>query len=223
MPTAPLLLGIANCQSYDGNVSTQAWQERGRLMARQGRNVWVVTETTARGRGLLLAALGPAWRTWTLRGRSVAVLFNSAVFDYRRIRDWIAPGSAFGHGAVAVPLVHRLTGVGVDVIACHVRPSSIANAAQKASDVLKAAGLAGTWPAVIAGDFNLNAPKLPVGWTRRTPKVDTLDKPGVQSLDAAFSRGPVKMIASHPVIDPGSLSDHKWLSVDLAVTGQAVR
>lgn len=208
---ASILLGVANCQSYDGQTSAAAWLARGRLMAAQSRNVWVVTETTPEGRTALLAALGANWKVWTLDGKSVAVLFDGAVWQWRKIRK-AGPWSPFGHGSVAVPLIHRASRYGVDVIAHHTRPASIATDAQKDSDITLGATLAGKWPAVMAGDFARNSPKL-TGWLRATPDVDTMDRSGDQRVDAAFVRG---LVASNPrTIDPGPLSDHLWLTVDL--------
>lgn len=209
---AKLLLGVANCQSYDGQTNAAAWLARGRLMAAQGRTVWCVTETTPEGRKIILETLGASWKVWTLDGLSVAVLFDSAVWQWRPGRK-AGPWSPFGHGSRAVPLIHRGTRLGVDVIAHHTRPKSIATDAVKDSDIALGAALAGKWPAVIAGDFARNAPKL-TGWTRATPNVDTMDRSGDQRVDAAFTRG---LRASNArVVDPGSLSDHKWLTVDLA-------
>ena len=213
-PTKPaILLGVANCQSYDGDRSAAAWAARGRLMAAQRRNAWVVTETTEAGRKAILAVLGANWKVWTLNGLSVAVLFDGGVFSWRPIRK-AGPRTPFGHGSLAVPLWHRLGRFGADVIAHHTRPASIATDAQKDADIAAGARLAGKWPAIFAGDFNRNAPKLD-GWNRVTPKVDTMDAGGEQSVDAAFIRG--RLVASGArIIDPGPLSDHKWLTVDLA-------
>ena len=207
-----LLLGVANCQSYDGDKSEAAWRARGALMAAQGRNVWAVTETTEAGRKLILDALGANWKVWTLSGLSVAVLFDGGVFSWRPIRK-AGSRTPFGHGSLAVPLYHRLGQFGVDVIAQHTRPASIATDAQKDADIAAGAALAGKWPAIFAGDFARNAPKLD-GWQRVTPKVDTMDAAGEQSVDAAFIRGRLRATNAR-LIDPGALSDHKWLRVDL--------
>ena len=212
---ASLLMGVANCQSYDGDTSAAAWRARGRLMAAQGRTVWCVTETTPEGRKALLAALGASWKVWTLNSLSVAVLFDGAVWKMRTPRK-AGPWAPFGQGSVKVPVYDPIRKVGFDVIAHHTRPASIATDAEKDADIAAGAALAGKWPAVFAGDFARNAPKL-VGWTRATTNVDTMDKAGDQRVDAAFVRG---LVASNPkVIDPGPLSDHKWLTVDLAVGG----
>lgn len=210
---APVLLGVANCQSYDGDKSEAAWRARGKLMRVQGWNVIAVTETSEVGRNLLLDELGKSWKVITLKGKTVAVLFDGAVFSWRPWRT-AGPWSPFGHGSVAAPLHHRLAEAGVDVIAHHTRPKSIATDAQKDGDIRAGAKLAGKWATVFAGDFARNSPDLP-GWRRVTPNVDTMDNSGNQRVDAAFIKG--SLVASNArVVDPGRLSDHKWLSVDLA-------
>ena len=53
------------------------------------------------------------------------------------------------------------------------------------------------------------------GWTRATPNVDTMDASGDQRVDAAFILG--GLVGSNGrVIDPYWLTDHLWLTVDLA-------
>lgn len=210
--TPAILLGVANCQSYDGDKTAAAWSARGRLMAAQRRNVWAVTETTEAGRKALLAALGANWKVWTLNGLSVAVLFDGAVFSWRPIRK-AGPRTPFGHGSLKVPLWHRAAGFGVDVIAHHTRPASIATNAEKDADIAAGAALAGKWSAVFAGDFARNSPTLP-GWKRVTAKVDSMDKPGEQDVDAAFTLG-FLWASNAKMIDPERLSDHKWFTVDL--------
>lgn len=219
-PTAEFTLGVANCQSYDGDKSEKAWKARAAIIARQGWSVVCVVETTEKGRACVLAELkrltGHEWKVWTLGGKTVAVLWDNAVWSNVKRRT-TAILSPFGHGAVCAPLTDRTTKLGVDVIAQHTRPGSVATKAQKAGDVLLGAGLAGEWPAILAGDFNLDSPALPNGWTRATDRVDTLDKAGVQTIDAAYIKGAIKPGAT-TVVDPGKWSDHKWLGVTLTLS-----
>lgn len=56
---------------------------------------------------------------------------------------------------------------------------------------------------------------------RATRRVDTLDKAGTQPIDAAFIRGKIGAGES-AVVDPGALSDHKWLGVKLILGGSAL-
>jgi len=200
-----LLLGIANCQSYNGDKSAKAWTARGQLMKAQGRNAWVLCETSGPGREILLAVLGKAWREKVLAGKTVAVLYDSAVFSARTARP-AGPWAPFGQGSLAVPLWSEVGKVGYDLIAHQTRPGSVATDAQKDHDIAVGAGLVRGWPAVFAGDFNRNDPHLP-GWVRVLDG-DTLDKPGSQRLDAAFTHGPITA-RNGKTIDPGPLSDHK--------------
>ena len=82
------------------------------------------------------------------------------------------------------------------------------------------AKLAKAWPCVLAGDFNQSTPKLS-SWIRATRRVDTLDKAGTQPIDAAFIRGKIGAGES-TVVDPGALSDHKWLGVKLILGGSTL-
>ena len=224
-PTAEFTLGVANCQSYDGDKSEKAWKARAAIIARQGWSVVCVVETTSAGRTTMLAELrrltGHTWKTWTLGGKTVAVLWDDAIWSNpqgkrRATKMW----SPFGHGGVCVPLQDRKTGLGVDVIAHHTPPGSVATDRQKDAAIAASAKLAKGWPCVLAGDFNQSTPKLS-SWIRATRKVDTLDKAGVQTIDAAFIRGKIGAGES-TVVDPGSLSDHKWLGVKLILGGSTL-
>lgn len=215
MTTANIQLGVANCQSYDGDKSAAAWVGRAELMKAQKRNVWFVSETTLAGRNILLARLGKTWREVPLKDKTVAVLYDSAVFSRKMTRS-VSFGTPFGHGAIAVPLVHKATKKGVDMIGLHIRPGSVATLSQKQADVRKTlAKLLGTWPTVMGGDFAQPNPLL-TGWKRVTPNVDTMDAKGNQRVDAAFTLGGFTA-TNGKVVNPGRLSDHKWLIVDLAI------
>lgn len=226
-PTAEFTLGVANCQSYDGDKSEKAWKARAAIIARQGWSVVCVVETTSAGRTTMLAELrrltGHVWKTWTLGGKTVAVLWDDAIWsnpkgaDGKGKRRVTKIWSPFGHGGVCVPLVHRKTGLGFDVIAHHTPPGVVATDRQKDAAIAASAKLAKGWPCVLAGDFNQSTPKLS-SWIRATRKVDTLDKAGVQTIDAAFIRGAIGAGESI-VVDPGPLSDHKWLGVKLILGG----
>lgn len=189
-------------------------------MASKGWTVIAVCETSKAGRTVILDELckqtGHRWRQETLADKSVAVLWDDTVWA-NSSRRTVSFGTAFGHGAICAPLKHRKTGLGVDVISTHTRPKSVATSAQKASDVAKAAGLRKGWPVVLAGDFAMSKPNLP-GWIRATPNVDSMDQAGDQRVDAAFIRGAIGA-GKGTVVDPGPLSDHKWLGVTLTLGG----
>lgn len=217
LSSASLLLGIANDESYSGDNSEKAWRARGRLKAAQKRNVWVVTETTPKGRGWMLEELskasGHTWKTITLKNKIVAVLFDSSVFSWRAWRS-VGPWTPLGHGTLKVPLWFKGAGVGVDILSHHTPPSSVATDTMKDRYIRLGAALAGKWSAVLAGDFARNSPTLP-GWKRVTAKVDSMDKPGEQDVDAAFTLG-FLWASNAKMIDPERLSDHKWFTVDIA-------
>lgn len=213
-------LGVANCQSYDGDTSDAAWRGRAKLIAAQAWSVVAVCETTAAGRTLMLAELarvtGHEWKTITAKGRTVAVLFDATVWAWRPWRSELFPGSKFGHGIVTAPLVHRDSGRRINVASLHVRPKSIATGAQKDADIARAAKVAdGSCACVLAGDFARDRPKL-AAWTRATPRIDTMDAAGEQTVDAVYVKGGVGA-GRVTVVDPGALSDHTWLGLRLAI------
>ena len=214
--TAALMLGIANCQSYDGQKSEASYRARAKIMAAQGWTVVALCETTQSGRTWMLDELyqltGHRWATWTLAQKSVALIWDDRVWKpgTRRVVDL---KTAFGHGGVLVPLTHRETGLSVDVASIHGLPGSIATSAQKDAGIKRLATLARGWGCVLAGDFARNSPRLS-GWIRATPVIDTMDRAGEQTVDAAFIRGKIGA-GTASVVDPGALSDHKWLTVPL--------
>lgn len=220
--TAELLLGVANCQSYDGQRSEASYRARARIMASKGWTVVALCETTESGRKWLMDELyritGHRWAVWTVDSKSVALIWDDRIWSSGNRRS-VSFGTAFGHGAVLVPLTHRATKLGVDVMSVHVRPKSVATPAQKNADIAKAAKLAKGWPCVYAGDFARDAPRLP-SWIRATPVVDTVKSDGGANsrVDAAFIRGAIGAGKSI-VVDPGPLSDHKWLGVTLILGG----
>lgn len=227
--TAEFTLGVANCESYGGDKSEEAWKARASIFAEQGWSVAAVTETTPAGRTTMLAELkrltGHEWKTWTLGGKTVAVLWDNTIWsnpkgaDGKGKRRVTKIWSPFGHGGVCVPLVHRATGLGFDAIAHHTPPGSVATDAQKDAAISASAALAGGWPCVLAGDFNRDNPKL-ASWVRATSRIDTLDKAGTQTIDAAFIRGKLGA-GKTTVINPGDLSDHKWLGIQLVLGSAA--
>ena len=221
--TATFRVGAANCQSYDGIKTAAAWRARAAIFAARGWSVLCLSETTEAGQKTMLAELkrrtGHTWKLWTVGGKSVCVMWDTAVWLNKSKRS-VSYGTAFGHGAVCAPLHHLATGLGVDVISQHTRPGSVATDAQKDTDIAKGAKLAGSWPAIYAGDFARNSPTLP-GWTRATPKRDTMDKAGTQTPDAVFVRpgsGVMVTTTDGVIVNPGGLSDHKWVGCTVTLT-----
>ena len=215
--TADFVLGIANMQDprFQGSSDFTA---RGEFLRDvMPASVYALSESTPQMRKVICAVLGPTWKLWTRESGPVCLMFDSAVFDYRLPRS-VEFGTPYGHGAVAVPLIHRASRLGVDVIAVHVRPKTVATLADKKADVKKSAGLAGTWPAVLAGDFSLNAERhLPSGWKRASLDINTMNIAGEQHVDAAYTKGSVSGSGSK-LHDPDELSDHKWVTTSVTVT-----
>ncbi|PFG17180.1 N-acetylmuramoyl-L-alanine amidase [Propionicimonas paludicola] len=215
--SAQVTVLVANCQSYDGDCSEAAWRARAQLMAKSSPDVILVQETTDPGRKAMCDELGKGW-SYHSNGKSVAILIGPRV-KKAGLKRTVSFGTAFGHGAVKLPL--KVDGVGFDAISQHTRPASILpdkiEIQLKNGDVAKGATLAGTWPAIFGGDFSLNDPRI-AGWIRATPKFDSVDRPGPQSPDAIFTKGSKVKLESAKLIDPGNLSDHKWVVATFTVS-----
>jgi endonuclease/exonuclease/phosphatase (EEP) superfamily protein YafD len=148
------------------------------------------------------------------------------MFDDTKWRNVGSDSVGFGtpyHGAVRAQLV-ATNGQKLDVIALHVRPrpafpasasaGKVADA--KAGDVQRAVKLARTGvPTIVAGDFNGAATDAltVAGFTRATPKVDTLDKSGAQHLDQVWVRG--GLMVRYATLFENPVSDHKAWRVGL--------
>lgn len=214
---ATFKLGVANCQSYDGTKTEAAWRARAGIFAARGWQVVCCTETSKAGRKVMLAELKRltkhTWKAEVLKtgAQTVAVLYDTTVFTGGRKPRVADFHTAFGHGAIVVPLL--VGGLGVDVTAVHVRPGSVASDAGKQADMAKAAKLAGTWPFLLAGDFNWNAPVIK-GLTRVSTGLDTHDAKNLKALDNVFVRSGSEVTVTatdEQLVNPGSLSDHRWL------------
>ncbi|HPV80388.1 MAG TPA: peptidoglycan-binding protein, partial [Dermatophilaceae bacterium] len=214
---ATFKLGVANCQSYDGTKTEKAWRARAAIFAREGWQIVCCTETSKAGRAVMLDELERLtkhdWKAEVLKvgAQTVAVLYDTKVFRGGRKARPADFNTAFGHGAIVVPLT--VDGLGVDVAAVHIRPGSVASDAGKRSDMAKAAGVAGTWPFVLGGDFNWNRPAIK-GLVRVGAGLDTHDAAKLKALDNVFVRSGTEVTVTatdERLINPGSLSDHRWL------------
>ncbi len=215
--TATFKLGVANCQSYNGIKTEAAWRARAAIFAREGWQIVCCTETSKAGRAVMLAELKRLtkhdWKAEVLKvgAQTVCVLYDTKVFRGGRKTRPADFHTAFGHGAIVVPLV--VDGLGVDVAAVHVRPGAVASDAGKRADMAKAASLAGTWPFVLGGDFNWNRPAIK-GLVRVSTGLDTHDAAKVKALDNVFVRSGTEVTVTatdERLVNPGSLSDHRWL------------
>lgn len=210
-------LGVANCQSYDGTKTEAAWRGRAAIFAREGWQVVCCTETSKAGRAVMLDELERLtkhlWMSEVLKtgAQTVRVLYDTTVFTAGRKTRTADFHTAFGHGAIVVPLV--VGGLGVDVAAVHVRPGAVASDAGKRADMAKAASLAGTWPFVLGGDFNWNRPAIK-GLVRVGAGLDTHDAAKLKALDNVFLRSGTEVTVTatdERLVNPGPLSDHRWL------------
>jgi hypothetical protein len=177
-------------------------------------SIYALCETSEKARTAIRAVLG-AERYKVFPIGFVCVLWDSS--------KWQHAGKAsvdFGtpiHGAIRVTLEDlQGSGLRLDVIAMHVRPSAITDQAGRHADIRKAMRAlrrpgVGT---IVAGDFNTNTAFdviEPFGFVRFTESINTLNSPGVQRLDAVFSTPDVELRKTSQ-LDPGSVSDHKaWL------------
>lgn len=151
-----------------------------------------------------------------LSTRTINIFFNSTKWAPKPSRE-VLHGDGY-HGALCVPLVNIATGQGFDFIVNHTRPKSVASEKDKRGDIARTLSLVGTWPYVLAGDFAMNAdPLIPA--SRISLLSDTYDPEGFQPMDAMYGKG-VKRLDTK-ILDPGKLSDHKWIRTQIEIGASA--
>ena len=208
------------------NVQAQRWGgisdsslKPGEWIKEQGASIILTCETSETRRNAIRSVLG-AKRYLTYVTNWVSVMWDSTKWKHVGTESY--PLSTAYHGARRVTL--QYPGVGeMDVIAVHLKPS--VSYPGKSKDeiiraklddlrrIMKALRRKGV-PCVVGGDFNTShADDILVkefGFTRATPKVDTSDAPGVQSLDALFVYDvTVRKVTK---LNPGNITDHSsWL------------
>ena len=185
-----------------------------------GGTLLFLTESTRADRAAIQDRFPDAMWCWVAPGGSVAVAANMT-------RLWpVAPGeihkrmASFGdgyHGAIAVRFESMRNGRPVDAIATHPRPGSVASDRQRRADVAATHDLAQDVPTLIGADWNLNADGLMPGYVRATPDGDTLDKPGVQRIDAIFMNDQVSSDGG-VILDAGPLFDHSFTKALVTIT-----
>lgn len=224
-PSADLAfrVGIANVAGYgrelDGMAIGTFLRERLRC------SIYLLSETrnTTKdpARDEIRDALGgrDRWKVHVAPGGTCCAVWDAEKWEYGAKRD-----ADFGddfHGAVAVPLTAP-SGHQVDAIATHSRPGAVATDEEKLDDVRKALDLAGSWPVIAGGDWATRRARglaAADGFNiDTTPDVDTMDAAGDQRVDAGFARGLI--VRGSRVVDPGGLSDHKWLVAKLSIPGR---
>lgn len=183
-------------------------------------SVYALCEVPEASRDAIRAVLGA--RRWKVFCVGYAcVLWDSHKWQHSGCRT-VDFGTAGVHGAVRVTLRDRQgSGLALDVISMHVRPSAVTDLGGKLEDV--AAGMQlyrrGV-PTMVGGDFNTGkafSVLEPLGFRRSTRHVDTVNAVGDQRLDAVFAQG--LKVSGQELLDPGSLSDHKVWVVKAALSG----
>lgn len=177
-------------------------------------SVYALCEVSETSRNAIRAVLGSE------RYKVYPVGFVCVLWDSTRWQHVGKKSVDFGtpiHGAIRVTLEDvQGSGLRMDVISMHVRPSAITDQAGKQADIKKAmtALRRPGVPTVVAGDFNTGTASDIIksfGLVRSTQDVDTVNKDGVQRLDAVLFTPDVKLVESN-LVDPGDLSDHtSWL------------
>lgn len=209
---------------------TTDYAKLGAKMKAAGASVIGCTETLVTGKGRkayeLRAAvngvLGGAWKRDVIRSSMAPALFWDSKKWAKKAgkRSVVFAAGDPWHGALCMPLYRGDLKKGFDFIEVHVRsegalPKSWSDAKMteaKKADLKAALTLVGKWTPIVLGDFSRDMDDLmtALGWVRLTPDADSYDAAGEQHLDAIYARkGDVKVVAA-ALIDPGSLSDHKW-------------
>lgn len=210
-------MGFANLQGYDGRQNVQTQAET--LATRVGASVYALCETDRARRRAVEAAHGRTWWCWAHPGGTVAAAADLAKWappTPAQLRH-VSFGTSYGHGALCVPLARRSNGRKVDLISTHTRPKAVATVEDKRRDIKAAAGLARTTAAVLSGDFAMNprAQLGELGWRAVSPDADSMDRDGVQRVDAALVRNYGVEARGSALVDPGPQSDHMWGRVSL--------
>ncbi|MFZ1410819.1 MAG: peptidoglycan-binding protein, partial [Micropruina sp.] len=203
--------GQANLQAQRFGGLDDSSPRRGKFLKdSMNCSIYALSEVSETARDAIRAVLG-ASRFKVFPVGLVCVMWDSTKWQHagKKSVDFGTPI----HGAVRVSLEDvRGSQLRVDVISMHVRPSAITDLAGKQADIKKAmtelhrAGV----PTVVAGDFNTNTAFdiiEPFGFARSTRRVDTVNDPGEQRLDAVFT-SPELLFRGKELLDPGSVSDH---------------
>lgn len=200
-----------NAHGYQGSSD---YSGRGAFLRTTVRaSVYLLNECPSAMLQGILSALGPQFAAVSHPLGWIHVLYDRNKWSARKARSVTFPNTRL-HGAIAVPLVNRSTGVGFDAIAIHVRPAAIATPDKKAADVRSALTLLGTWPVILGGDLALSSPPVS-GLTRATSAIDTYrSSSGTQAVDSVWTRG----LRVGKVLDRWSpLSDHVAWTVPVTI------
>lgn len=193
---------------------------QGRFIAGLSPDMVLASESREIDRDDIVAAMesarGETWKVWPSEAGTVGLLWDAGVFSHglKVLKDF---GDKY-HGAVATDLTIRSIGRKVRVISTHTRPKAVATDAKKKRDIQLAASLK-SGLTLLGGDLAKNKPgSWLTGWHRLTPgTLDTMDAAGHQSPDSLWRYGSGITVAKVQLVNPGSLSDHRWLLVTLTI------
>jgi hypothetical protein len=129
-------------------------------------------------------------------------------------------------GGLILELVHIASGKKVKVSSIHMptlksagQPNGYSNNTERLKDIKSIAKKAAASYALMGGDFNTAAHRaaiLELGWSAALPAgKDTFDDKGTQAIDGAYARGVT--FSGTKLIDPGTASDHKWITAKIAI------
>lgn len=194
---------------------------QGKYIAGLNPDVILASESRPIDRDDIVAAMKSArkesWKVWPSAAGTVGLLWDAAVFAHgpKLPKDF---GDQY-HGAVACDLTVKAIGKKLRVISTHTRPKAVTSDAGKKRDIQLAAALK-SGLTLLGGDLAKDKPGgWLTGWHRLTPEsLDTMDAAGHQMPDSLWRHGSGITVDKVVLINPGSLSDHRWLLVDLTVT-----
>lgn len=177
-------------------------------------SIYALCEVSETARNAIRAVLGPS------RFKVFPVGFVCVMWDSTKWQHVGKKSVDFGtpiHGAIRVTLEDLSgTGLKLDVISMHVRPTAVTGLEGKKADIrgaMKALYRPGV-PTMVAGDFNTAAASEvidPFQVDQLSPSINTLNDPGIQPFDAIFTT-PGLQARKLTQLNPGTISDHKvWL------------
>lgn len=194
---------------------------QGRFIAGLKPDIILASESRPIDRDDIAAAMKSrnreTWKVWPSEAGTVGLLWDAAIFDHgpKLLKDF---GDRY-HGAVGSDLTVKAIKKKVRVISTHTCPKAVTTDAGKKRDIQLAASLR-SGLTLLGGDLAKNRPgSWLTGWHRLTPDtLDTMDAAGHQSPDSLWRHGSGITVERVALVNPGSLSDHRWLLVTLTIT-----
>lgn len=185
-------------------------------------SILLAQEVDETQRTAILAATGMT-KTYPLG--SVALLWDDGKWRHGP-RFQVALGTSY-HGMVGCEVVSAVNGSRMVIASVHIRPndaikgSDAQKLAGKLADVRKIITALAKYPnVVVGGDWSTEAARavlVEAGYRRVTPWADTYDKPGVQRLDAIYTRGPLLVARTAGSVHATAASDHHGVVANLTL------